>query len=241
MLEQVDVYFARTDFSSLLSHPAVKLHGWLFGSLPADTADRLHHLRLNPFSLYALDGEDSFLVRFSVVDKIADPVLDSVKSAEEIMLYGADAPLRVLRRTEHPKIALDEAAEHILRHSRGGVDVSFLTPSAHRDGKVVVGFPEFPRLFQSVVNKMNIFGALGMHEQAACALFHHQGIQHFSMDSCTFRIGADLLPAFTGRVIFRLPKNREDRMTMARILAYATYSGVGAKTGMGMGGCVVNL
>ena len=54
-----------------------------------------------------------------------------------------------------------------------------------------------------------------------------------------YNISGNIFHGMTGYVDYRFPKDPEQSRLLKTVFAYATYCGVGGKTGMGMGGFVL--
>lgn len=237
MLYRADFLYDCADFYSLQSDPAVKLHGVLMRQIAPKQAEALHRSQYHPFSLYCRPTvQKSLIARLSVLAEETVGLLDSLEAQKSLTLYGLEQTVHLVSVKKEAPCTLQEAAERI----RGElVELSFLTPASYRkDGRDLT--PPSPEgYFTSVVRKLREFEGIDILQSEFQAAWQACVPISYRLELARHRITGYEKKGMVGEMVLRLPRNAEQAELMRTVLAYAEYSGIGGKTGQGMGGLLV--
>lgn len=69
--------------------------------------------------------------------------------------------------------------------------------------------------------------------------FDNADIAEYHLESTKYNVSGNIFPGMIGSCKLYFPKDKRRNTILRRIIAYASYSGVGGKTGQGMGGLVI--
>lgn len=94
------------------------------------------------------------------------------------------------------------------------------------------------RLLSSVVKKLNYYEGLDYDIKEIWGIEESVRLLDYKLESCCYKIMHKSLFGFKGKVHLKIIKTA-DIQTLNMILNYASYSGVGAKTALGMGGVFI--
>ena len=114
----------------------------------------------------------------------------------------------------------------------------FLTPSGFKNGGKETGFPDITMHFISVIRRMNEFEGTDIDFDAFRKAFYKCRFGEWELRQFRYNISGLQIPGMVGFADIELPDGEEGAL-LRRILAYATFSGTGERTGMGMGGFAV--
>lgn len=227
------------------SYVAPLLQGVLMELIDSSYAKMLHMNQMHPYSQYVerkLEGKgESIIWHVNCLTEEAEKEIIPVLCKEnltEITLKHRDECLHIVKRqmekvTEKELIDQYYFAEHSkLLHLR------FVTPTSFKhDGSYVI-FPSVRLIFQSLMNK---FDASSSENQVFSdeLLEHYEKYAHivgYRLRSTVFYMENTKIPSFMGDITIRI-NGPQQMLNMAWMLAeFGTFSGVGIKTGLGMGG-----
>ena len=118
------------------------------------------------------------------------------------------------------------------------IKVRFLTPTSFKQNGEYVLFPSIRLIFQSLMMKFDVSNDV-METYSEEVLGHyeeHAKIFEYRLRSTLFSLEKIRIPAFQGEVSIFI-KGPQQMVNLAHMLLhFGEYSGVGIKTGMGMGG-----
>ena len=132
----------------------------------------------------------------------------------------------------------DLVKECYLKDGQRRLKITFLTPTSFKqDGKYAI-FPSVRLIFQSLMMKfdkastqMEVFG-----KDILETFEKHVEISMYKLRSTSFHLDGTKVPAFIGDITI-VVKGPVQLVNLANmLLTFGTYSGVGIKTGIGMGG-----
>lgn len=116
------------------------------------------------------------------------------------------------------------------------ITLGFLTPTSFRKNEIQVTFPQPELVFSSLLRRWNAFSDSKLPEEHI-PLFNSIKVSSYDLHTELVNFSRYKIIGFKGKVMYELPKDAsEDFLRAANVLAdFALFSGVGAKTAMGMG------
>jgi len=239
MLYQTDLYLAPFDETGLHSDIAVKIHGAAMHAIPKEYAEKMHDDGVfHPFSVFAVPTGEGYLVRVSALNDAARVIPDALSELSAFRIFGCNRnrSVPILHRDAAPPMDM-QTLENIV--SAKAVRIDLVTPAVTKSNGRLSVRPELVSYFYSVMLKYNAFehGNITFPEvQAAFQAVTYRAFQFRSTEYC---VTGRRFPGMTGYAELLLPEQPEANLLLRRMFAYASYCGIGAKTGQGMGGIVV--
>lgn len=236
MIYQTDFITDSVDTSKLYSDIGVKIHGAAMGLVKRSYADLLHSKDYHPFSIFTVSADGRIIIRVSALNDEAHCIIEGFRKAEVLRIYGA-GEFRFKEHSEAPPIDAAKAGELIVGDR---CRMAFVSPAMFKsDGKIRC-FPETEKFFYSVIRKYNKFENAALSYDEFCAAFAEGETGDYQLGRTGYNVSGNILFGMTGYIDYRFPKDVRCRALLKRVFAYATYCGVGGKTGMGMGGFVIS-
>lgn len=234
MLKQYDFVFRTPYLDEVQSEPAVKIHGILMHSIPHESAQKMHESKYHPFSVYCVPANDnqSVITRISSLAVDADILISAAVKQDKIKISGLK-PADIIKRGEIIEADYRKIAEN-LEGKKFKLD--FITPSVFKTGGTESGFPDISMHFLSVIRKMNEFENQNIDFDEFRKAFYKCKIHDWMFENCRYNISGRFIPGMTGYTIISMPDDLDAAMMLKHIFVYASFSGTGARTGMGMGG-----
>lgn len=220
-------------------------HGWLMQILNTDYVEILHNQQLNPYSqyLYFDKVENCYIWKISTFtdearEQIIEPLLKSNKKIIELTYNNLNFKIKskeLLEEKTYKEIAdeafLSEEVKHILK-------LKFLTPTTYKSNGDYQLFPDIKALYTSIYNKWNTFSpeiSLA-DEEVFKHLSEHSQIIKYNLKSIKYDIEGVKLASFIGEISVLIKGPHELARISNMLFEFAKYSGIGAKTSLGMGG-----
>ena len=221
----------------IMSDIAVKLHGALMHLIPSEYAERLHSGTAQPFSIFVLsaDEEGAIMARISALCDEARLIGDALCAADELKIYGMRTPMRMLACQQAPPMSVDMLSDTLVGDA---FRLSFLSPSMiKKNGKPSCSL-NLGKYFRSVIEKLNSFEGQQLDAERICTAISELEITGFDLSTSLHNVAGSYYPGMSGYADIRLRNNMLSQQ-IKQVLAYAEYSGVGAKTALGMGGFMI--
>lgn len=234
MIYSTDIIYSIKNTTGLMSNISVKLHGALMGLIPHEYAEELHKGALQPFSLCAVSDDEHSMItaRISALNDKASVICEALCNESEITVYGLPHPLKMV--SYHKRGA--ESVETLSLALQGeSYRIEFLTPAMiKKNGRPSCSL-NIGKYFRSVVDKMNCFEGIQLNSDVICSGISELDVTGFSLSTSQHNVGGSIYSGMTGYADIRI-RNTSVANDIRKVLAYAQYSGVGAKTALGMGG-----
>jgi CRISPR-associated endoribonuclease Cas6 len=226
------------------------LHGVLMQKLNPDYVDFLHGSGLKPLSQYVLPLNQAeggkglkWTVNLMGEDAVQEvlPVLQSIK---EYYLEHKKTYLKVEEINVDKKVSEEEfcfkylADSEYLRYP----PVKFLTPCSHKSGGQYSLFPSTELILKSLVQKWNSYASLHalQDEKALEQMIFFTRIQSYNLRSTKYYLESVRIPSYIGKLTLAVQGPDPLVRLINMLLYFAEYSGIGIKTSLGMGACVIS-
>lgn len=237
MLSQIDIYLKNADISSLYSDLGIKLHGFIMSKINTEYARFLHSQSLNPFSIFVFANEKGFVCRISTLtDEAAAQIITKMHTISEINVYGINKPLIVDNIISNAPIQANQISRML---SKRKYIIHFLTPATYKKDGKYCNLPSLYRFFRTVAEKINLFENINIDISDLKTLFDGINITEYTLKSEQYFLNNYPISAMAGNASITITSQSEQLVLLKTLLGYATYSGVGGKTSLGMGGFLV--
>ena len=118
------------------------------------------------------------------------------------------------------------------------VRLRFITPCSFKSQGVYQIFPSIRLTFQSLVNRYDAMSEKNsvFYPELLEDLEQHTRITEYRLQSRLFGVEGISIPSYQGHITLRMSGPQQMVNLMHMLLRFGTYSGIGIKTAMGMGG-----
>lgn len=236
MLYQADIYTSAADISDVKSDISVKIHGAAMKAIPTEYAEKMHEKGYHPFSVFTVDTGSGLLIRASALTDEASIIPDKLCELKNIKIYGAKEPISITGFKKAKPICALGAEKYIDEKS---CMLNFITPAMIKSKGRTTAAPDICSYFQSVVNKYNTFENAPISFDEFKEAFYNSFLDSYELKSTKYNVSGNVFPGMTGICKIIFPIDKRQNLILRRMIAYATYSGIGGKTGQGMGGLVI--
>lgn len=219
--------------ATLRSDYAYNLYSELLRQLPADISDKIH--KGNLISQYT-KGKSWHLTVFD------DSVASDIRINPEYFLVKHNKKLHV---EDMSKFCINEReyCKNMLIDCdlKNEATMLFQTGTAFRSNGEYVNIPNVHFIMQSLLNKWNKY----MPESRLNDIDVLQELEknvvlsRYKLQSQLFSIKGVHIPSFVGQATIKLRGNEPFNRIVNMLLVFGSYSGVGIKTSLGMGGVKV--
>ncbi len=237
MIFSTEITYSVPCLKDNISALGVKLHGAVMGLIPSGFADELHKNSVQPFSMYCLYDEKSekAIVRVYALSDKARIINNALSDTDEIKIYGISSPIKKINSVSR-EIDINEEADKI----KDKVRLNILTPAIYRSGGRSFCTPELTRFFRSTAEKFTLFTGEGDTDYL-CGLISKIHLTDYSLSGKSYNISGNIYNGMTGFVDIPITKKDADKEFFKKLLVFSQYSGIGAKTAMGMGGVKIEI
>lgn len=232
MLNRIDLYSYFGSSQRLKSEPAVKIQGAMMKSIPSEYAEKLHISGYHPYSVYVIPYGSGYIIRVSVMNEDAMEIIRGMSSLNEIKLYGTGEAILITDRKPYEPLPAEKLGSELTGR---GCRIEFLTPAMIKTGGRPCAKPDVPAYFYSVIQKYNAFENAAVSYEAFLEAFSASVMEDYELKSAKYNVSGHIFPGMVGYCDIIFPRDSEQSSLLKRIFSYAEYSGVGGKTGMGMG------
>ena len=230
------------------SSMASLFHGLLMENLPADFAASLHAEGLRPFSQCVYFDREQCKTFWRIgtlsgtaYEKIIAPLVDKKK----FFLRQKNWQITL----SEPKILLDTSCEQLAdeifpqRNSPRSVKLQFLTPTAFKHEGDYLILPEKFFVVNSLLQRWNNFSRDFKLEDInlAVKLSEFCRLTRYNLNTHPFSLEKTKIPGFVGRLEISFVGNEMLNRILGLLFSFATFSGVGIKTALGMGAVTTEI
>ena len=226
---------------------ASEFQGALMKSISSTYAERMHESGAHPYSQYLqVNGTDICWIVNTLTEEayqeIARPLLD--QSFQKVELYSHKDQLTIINK----EVTAEDSYNHLVEQYYFGdsdplIRLRFLTPASFKSENQYCIFPTTRLIFQSLMLKYDAFSDSSTiySEDLLDQFQRYASITGYRLKSTAFYLSGARIPSFIGEVFLKVHGSRQLSNIARMLLKYGEYSGVGIKTGMGMGAvCVLD-
>lgn len=225
------------------------LHGVMMESIDPEYASYLHQQELRPYSQYVYFHKEQRAWKWriaSLTQEAADNLLQA--------LWALPDTVRLKQRNGHIRIVdraiLRSTTYHDLVQQYWGGDVlyqrgilNFMSSTTFKSYGEYVLYPDLFNVWKSLLNKWNAFTTKERLDTKDFMepLMKHSNVWSYNLRMSRFSLERVRLNAFKGSLSIQFKRNMIMQRSMALLVAFSEFSGLGAKAALGMGGTQVKL
>lgn len=222
------------------SFMASLMHGVLMERIDPEYAEYLHIMGVHPYSQNIQVKDDTIFWTVNALSADAErfiitPLLNSEDSS--LFLSHREETLKIIdKQTE--SISYDELVQkYYLGNNDRVLTLQFLTPTGFKQNGRYCIFPTGRLIFQSLMMRYDAGAEESsiFSEELVEEFEQYTEITDYRLRSVRFSMEGVRIPSFTGECTIRI-RGPQQLVNVAHMLAqFGKYSGVGIKTGLGMG------
>lgn len=214
------------------------LQGVIMETIPEEYAALLHQGHMNPYSQFLLTEQERKRWFIRTMNKEAyENLLLPMKKLDEFSLKSGQISARITERTERFSSEDDLVKEFFDDDGPHNLEIRFLSPTAFKkDGRYVI-YPDLKLIYGSLTRRFNtVSEAFDMTDPEMLEqLVSHSQITRYYLRTVRFPLEGVSVAGFTGTLGLYI-HGADALARYARMLfRFGQFSGVGIKTGMGMG------
>lgn len=214
-------------------------HGALMELIPEDYAEVLHQSRLHPYSQYIRLKDKNWYWIVNVLNQEAEEIIlnQTLSHLSEFYLKRNEITVHITE-TEYQKKPFSELTEKFYKEDANRfISIQFLTPTAFKQNGQYIFYPDIRCIYQSLMNKYDsaMEENLMMDADTLEQLCQDSRLVRYDLKSIRFDLEGIRVPAFLGSMTIRLTGTQTMANFANVLFEFGTYSGIGIKTGIGMG------
>lgn len=215
--------------------------GVLMENIDSQYADKLHKLKVNPYSQYIKRSKEGTYWIISTTnreayEKIISPILEVDKVVlknKNLEIKIADKFLNIIKREEFIEKNLFD------NNNKQKIIFNFLTPTAFKKDGIYVILPEPELIFQNLIRKFD--------ESGDETIFSHDllneikkstFISRYNLKSRLFYLEKTVIPGFIGNIEIKTETNKAIKNILKLLNDFSEFSGTGIKSSIGMGATI---
>ncbi len=230
----------KLESSGALNHRMSSLfHGVLMELIPEEYAEILHQSRLHPYSQYLkMQNKEWYWIVNALNQEAEDIILhQTLENLSDFYLKKNEITVQV-KTKEFQKKTLSEMMQQFYKEDADKfVSLQFLTPTAFKQQGQYIFYPDIRCIYQSLMNKYDasVEENVMMDVDTLDQLCQDTRLVKYDLRSVRFDLEGIRVPAFLGSLTLRLTGTQTMANFANMLFEFGTYSGIGIKTGLGMG------
>lgn len=216
------------------------MQGILMEQIDSEYAELLHRQGMNPYSQFLRCDNGFQWIICTLTKEAYEHIILPLNNPDfsSFCIKKKNIQIKITKKeleTISRKILLEE-----FYLSEGGryLSLEFKTPTAFKQNGRYVNYPDIRLLFQSLMNKYGT-GSYEMEmfdEETLEQLTRDITVSRYKLHSVMFPMEGIRIPAFMGNMTIQISGPKTMASYARMLVRFGEYSGVGIKTGMGMGG-----
>lgn len=216
------------------------MQGALMEMIDREYAEKLHTPGLNPYTQHVelYEGEAHWII--TALNEEAKREIIDVLSAEdinELHIKHKDMTLTIAdKKAEH--ISYDELLENTyFGDCSPYINIDFVTPTSFKVNGKYQFYPTVSNIFKSLITKHDSVSVTTEFFSDELIEQIENGVEiiKYRLRSTFFYLEGVKIPSFVGNVTLRIRGPKQFVNLINMLISFGEYSGVGMKTGIGMG------
>lgn len=214
------------------------LQGVLMENINTEYAEFLHRNQVNPYSQYVIKEKENVIWHIKTLnDEAYKSIILPMAELKEVSLRKKGIsvlPKKKSIQIQEEKKLLEEFYE---KHCSKYFEITFLTPTAFkRDGNYVF-YPDLGLVYGSLMRKYSVLSQeIDMVDKDTLEeLCMNSEIVKYRLQTIPFPLEKVNITGFVGKIGIKIKGPETLARYIRMLLRFGEFSGVGIKTGMGMG------
>ena len=237
MLARLEMKLEKADGISYQMSSA--FHGALMELFPKEYGEKLHLSKLHPYTQHLEFREgDWYWIVTALNEEAADQIIGKVlMPLSEITIKKLHLCLKIQEKMYKELSDRELAFSFYQEQSSPFISIHFITPTTFKQNGKYLNSPDIRCIYTNLMNKYDASNTEESmkDEETLEQLVESTSIFRYDLKSTWFSLESVKIPAFIGKVTFRL-RGSQTMINFANLLfRFSTYSGIGVKTALGMG------
>lgn len=221
-----------------------QMYGYICDILNPSIVEEIHQTMHTPFSQFLINsnGKDELEWRISILDSSVDMMDGMLEIGNKIKLTKYNAELVITGKEISTISKRDFCKEYIIEGKSSRIKkVNILTPASFKsDGEYMI-FPTSNLIINSALSKWNsVMGKYNIDDENAIGeLMESCKIVGYKLKSIDYLLKGVKIPGFVGELTLKLSGNPRVMCLNSMLIDFLEFSGLGIKSALGMGACVV--
>ena len=218
------------------------MQGMIIERIRPSYGELLHKSELKPYSqyLYLPRVGNPLWVLNTLTHEAAEEIWSTadLKGLSTFQLTHNEWKIKVSNRS-FSYLSEDELLEQtFFKKCPRIVQIQFVAPTSFKTGGSYLNYPTIRHLFQSLMNKFNAVSSNSNLdvETILADIEQNTSIVRYRLQSTLFGLENVQIPSFVGSLTLKISGPQQIVNLVYMLLQFGTYSGVGIKTAIGMGG-----
>ncbi|EJZ68962.1 CRISPR-associated endoribonuclease Cas6 [Lachnoanaerobaculum sp. OBRC5-5] len=242
MLTRLDISLNMNNKNTYDANMGSILHGFLMENISKEFSKEMHRNQLHSYSQYIIKYGEQLIWTINTLDSDAkNEIITGICTLDSVSLKHREENI-IIEKKEIKSITYDQLFEKFyIKRQAKSIKFKFITPTSFKCKGEYMIYPTVRLIFQSLMNKFNDFSKdIGVSCDEFLPLLEEVLIlKNYNLRSNTFSLEGIRVPSFCGELEYFI-NAPQHIINMVHMLAeFGTYSGVGIKTSMGMGGIKV--
>lgn len=240
MLRKLKICFNSESEKRLGYFTASLLQGVLMQQIDAGYAEKMHQTGLHPYSQFALRIKDGLEWHIHTLNEEAgQQIIDRILlwNPNTVHLDHKDADLHVVSMEASVDSYDDLMNRYFFENQDRFIKMRFLTPTSFKQNGQYCLFPDVRLIMQSLMNRYDACSPDSriVSDELLRDMETYCHITGYRLRSVGFAMESIRIPSFLGEIRIRCDGPQQMINLVRMLVEFGTYSGVGIKTGMGMG------
>lgn len=216
------------------------MQGVLMEWLDSEYAGKLHQGGWNPYAQHIekINGEWHWIITTfedEAYQNICSVLME--REQEEIVLKYNQQKIAIRNKKLELSSSEQLMNQYYFQDAPRNIKIHIVTPMAFKQRGSYVFYPDMRCMIQSMIHKYDAVTSREgeIDEQILEELVKNIYIQQYNLKSCRFHLEGVRIPAFIGEIQFGFHGSQTLINYMHFLFHFASYSGIGIKTAMGMG------
>ena len=215
------------------------LQGIIMETIHTEYAEILHGNQLNPYSQYVTkEGKDVIWHIKTVTDEAYKNIIVPMSELKEITLKKKGITMIPQKRTIQVLDAKSLLEQFYDEKCARYMEIVFLTPTAFKSDGCYVFYPNLRLLYGSLMRKYSAFSQQidMVDEETLEELCKSSEIVKYRLQTIPFPLEKINITGFVGKIGIKIKGSETLARYIRMLLRFGEFTGVGIKTGIGMGG-----
>jgi CRISPR-associated endoribonuclease Cas6 len=224
-------------------------------------SDKMHKFgERRPYSMFTIEQENDVAFRFSALNDDALMLLEMIKRTRVFNIWKVEGGVAALDVVEHDDVSINNLTSAPPARYR----MLLASPATYKRGNEYRNIFALPYLLRSVVDKLKQYEGVDVTFDQVNELCEHVSYDTYRLQSDNYQLkpeqpnkaptsGDDMtrgiaqktasikpIAGMTGEMVLSMKGTREQKAMFAMLLRYAAFTGLGAKTALGMGGILLD-
>ncbi len=218
---------------------ASTFHGVLMDLLSEEYAAELHVSKRHPYTQHIeYRGDAWHWIVTTLNENAAHHILqETLMQLDEFTIEKHKLTICVLEKKYDELSDADLAHMFYQQDANRFITIQFLTPTAFKQNGKYINYPDIRLIFSSMMNK---YDAARTDEQiydedTLMQILDKTTLSRYNLRSVSFSLEGVRIPAFIGKITLKMTGTQTMTNFAKMLFSYGEYSGIGIKTGLGMG------